>query len=106
RTIGIFRARGEDRRDRRARLKQGFTETRRHAFAFRRISGSVGRRRSRAACSETPNRNSELARLVGEVFLDAGSGKDDDADRQDFQHRVIALEWRRLRMLGPVWLEG
>ena len=53
-----------------------------------------------------PNRNTHLASLVGQIFLDAGSGEDDDADRHDVQHLIVAFEWRGLCVLAPVWTEG
>ena len=37
-------------------------------------------RRSRAALAEPIDRDAHLARLVGEIVLDAGAGEDDDAD--------------------------
>ena len=62
--------------------------------------------RSRAALREAVDRDAHLAGLVGEVFLDPGSGEDDDPDRHGFEHPVVALEWRGLGVLGPVGLEG
>ena len=45
-----------------------------------------------APLTEPPHRDTEALCLVGKVALNAGTGKDDDADRQRLQHRVIALE--------------
>jgi hypothetical protein len=61
-------------------------------------------RRSRGA--EFPNRDAEAFRLVGEVVLDSGAREMHDADRQQFEHGVVAPERCRLRMLGPVRLES
>lgn len=52
------------------------------------------------------DRNAQLARLVGEVLLDPGARKDQHSDRQDVQHRVVALERGRAAVLGPVGPEG
>ena len=52
------------------------------------------------------DRDAQLARLVGKVFLDPGARKDQHADRQDIQHRVVALERGRAAVLGPVGPEG
>ena len=64
------------------------------------------KRRSRATAPEFPDRNAELLGLVGEVVLNAGAGEDHDADRQNVEHRIVAFEWRRFGVLGPVGLEG
>ena len=63
-------------------------------------------RRSRAALVERPHGDAEFARLVGEVRGDPRAGESDDADRQHVEHLVVALERRRLGVLGPVGLEG
>ena len=55
--------------------------------------------------AEAPDRNAHLAGLVGEVGGDAGAGEDDDADRQRFEHPVVALEGRGVAVAGPVGLE-
>ena len=60
----------------------------------------------RAALAEFPHRYAQLLRLVGEIGLNAGAWKHDDADRQHREHSVVALERRGLRMLRPVRLEG
>ena len=52
------------------------------------------------------DRNAQLAGLVCEVLLDPGAGKDEHTDRQDIQHRVVALERGRTAVLGPVGPEG
>src|SRR6185295_19621591 len=62
------------------------------------------RRRSRAA--ELPDRDTEPLRLVGEVVLDSRARKVHNADRQEFEHGVVALEWGRLGVSRPVGLEG
>jgi len=70
-----------------------------------RVGGSEdGRRRSRAA--EFPNGNAEASRLVGKIVLDSSAREMHDADRHKFEHAVVALERRRLGVLGPVRLEG
>ena len=55
---------------------------------------------------ELHDRDAKLLGLVGEVFLDTGSGEDKDPDREHIQHRVVALEGHGLGVLGPVGLEG
>src|SRR5215218_581033 len=67
--------------------------------------GEEKRWRSRATRTKAPDRYAELARLVGEVLLDARPWEHDDADRQDFQDLVVALEGCGLGMTGPVGLE-
>ncbi len=58
----------------------------------RRVALSVkGKRRLRAAVPETPDRNAEHARLVGEVRGDARAGAHDYADGQDFEHASLRL---------------
>src|SRR5439155_12339709 len=64
----------------------------------------VARRRSRAA--KFPNGNAEAFRLVGKVVLDSRAREMHDADRNEFEHGVVALERRRLGMLRPVGLES
>lgn len=41
---------------------------------------------------EPSHRDTELSYLVGEVFLNAGAGENHDADRQNVEHLVFALE--------------
>ena len=61
------------------------------ASAIVRICGIARvRRRSRAA--ELADRDAKLLRLVGEVGRDARAGEYDDADREDLEDAVIALE--------------
>ena len=67
--------------------------------------GDVDRQRSRAAASEAIDRDAHLAGFVGQVVLNAGAGKDDDADRHDAKHLIVALEGRGLSMLRPVGFE-
>ncbi|MCW8281648.1 hypothetical protein K7A42_12190 [Agrobacterium sp. InxBP2] len=50
---------------------------------------------------EAIDRNAELLGLVGEVVLDTGARPDDDADRQNAEHGVAALEGSCLGMLAP-----
>src|SRR5467141_3946810 len=61
-------------------------------------------RRSRSA--EFPNGDPESLRLVGKVVLDSRPREMHDADRQQFEHGVVAFERRRLGMLRPVRLES
>src|SRR6516164_7476494 len=56
--------------------------------------------------AEFPNSDAEPLRLVSEVVLDSRAREMHDADRQQFEHGVVALEGRCLGMLGPVRLEG
>src|ERR1700752_2824075 len=56
--------------------------------------------RSRAA--EFPNGNAEASRLVGKVVLDSRAREMHDADWHQFEHGVVALEWRCLGLCGPV----
>src|SRR6201989_2089297 len=82
------------------------SETRRSCGASIRVGsrgGSERRRRSRVA--EFPDGDAQSLRLVGEVVLDSSARKMHDADWQQFEHRVVALERRCLGMSGPVWLE-
>jgi hypothetical protein len=65
-----------------------------------------GRRRSRAAAPELPDRDAELLGLVGEVVLNARAGEHHDPDRQHLEHRVVAFEGRCLGVPRPVGLEG
>src|SRR3546814_8487233 len=53
-----------------------------------------------------PGRNSHLARLVGEMVLNAGAGKDDDPHRQCVEYPVVPLERRRLSVAVPVGPKG
>jgi len=50
--------------------------------------------------------NAELPRLFGNVVLNPCSGENDEPDRQQVEHLVVALERRRLGVLGPVGIEG
>lgn len=50
--------------------------------------------------------DAQLAGLVGEVLLDPAARKEQNADRQNVQHRVVALERGRAAVLGPVGSEG
>src|SRR6478672_3159173 len=61
-------------------------------------------RRSRAA--EFPHRDAEPLCLVGKVVLDSRAREMHDADRQQFEHGVVALEGRCLGMFCPVRLES
>src|SRR5579885_1299689 len=54
----------------------------------------------------SPDRDAELTRLVGEDCRNARAGSDDDADRQGFEHLVVALEGRGLGVTLPSRLEG
>src|SRR5215470_17979615 len=62
-----------------------------------------GSLRSRSA--ESPDRDAKALRLVGEIVLDSRARKMHDADWQQFEHGVVALEGCCLGMLGPVRLE-
>src|SRR6267154_5385212 len=68
--------------------------------------GGVEDGRSASRAAEFPNGNAEPLRLVGEVVLDSRAREMHDADRQKFEHGVVAPERRRLGMLGPVRLES
>src|SRR5258705_6006168 len=61
-------------------------------------------RRSRGA--EFPDGNAETFRLVGKVVLDSRARKMQDADRQQFEHGIVASERCRLGVLRPVRLES
>ena len=63
-------------------------------------------RRRLSATGKLPDRHSELPRLVGEIALNAGAREDYDTDRQDFEHLIVALERRGLRVLRPIGLES
>src|SRR3546814_18989064 len=65
-----------------------------------------GERWRRLRAAELPDRDAELAGLVSEVVLNARAREEHDADRQDVEHLVVALEWRGLGVLRPVGLEG
>ena len=74
--------------------------------APRRVERSSRRkRRSRAAFPETPDRNAEHPCLVGEIGGDARARADDDSDRQDFEHPVVAFERRGFAVARPFGLE-
>jgi hypothetical protein len=55
---------------------------------------------------EPIDRDTELSRLIGKVFLDTRGREDDKRDRHDRQHLIVAFEGRCLVVLGPVWFEG
>src|SRR5262245_7804198 len=67
-------------------------------FAQWRVGRSTG--------AEPPNRDAKLLCLVGEVVLNPGTREMQHADRQYFEHRVVASEWRGLGMLRPVGLKS
>lgn len=50
---------------------------------------------------EEIDRDAELLGFVGEVVLDTGARPDDDADRQNVEHGVVALKRSCLGMLAP-----
>lgn len=56
-----------------------------------RILHSARRRRLRAALV-LPDRDAEFAGFVVDIALDTAAAEDEDADRQDFEHRIVALE--------------
>lgn len=60
---------------------------------------------SPAALAKLPDWNAEPADLVGEVCLDTGAGKGENAGQQRRQHGV-ALERRGAAVSGPVRPEG
>src|SRR5690242_4561069 len=64
----------------------------------------MARRSGRGALAEIPDLDAELARLVGEIGLDARTGEDDDAFGHELEHDVVALERRRVAVLVPVGL--
>src|SRR6185312_993837 len=64
----------------------------------------LARRRLRAA--ELPDGNAEPLRLVGEIVLNSRAGEVHEADRQQFEHGVVALEWCCLGVPGPIRLES
>src|SRR3546814_6546645 len=69
--------------------------------------GEPLRRRSSAALMpEVPALDAHRLGLVVQIVLDAGAGQDDDASRQGFQERIVALERRGLLVPVPVGLEG
>ena len=64
------------------------------------------RRRLGVAAFKAHDGRAGLTGLVGEVRLDAGSGKDHDADRKDIGRLIVAPELCGLAMLRPVGLTG
>jgi hypothetical protein len=54
------------------------------------------------AAVEPPDRDAELRRLSGDIGLDAGTREDDDPDRHDSEHRVVALEASLQRLLFEI----
>src|SRR6476659_4867865 len=60
----------------------------------------------RSGAAEFPHRNAEPLCLVGEVVLDSRAREMHDADRQESEHGVVALEWSCLGVLRPVGLES
>lgn len=73
---------------------------------YRHTHDEVGRQRSRAAGPKAIDRDAHLAGLVGQVVLNTRTGKDDDPDRHDAEHLVVALEGCCLGMSCPVRFEG
>ena len=63
-------------------------------------------RRHRSRAAELPDGNAEAFRLIGEVVLDSRTRKMHDADRQQFEHGIVAFERRRFGVLRPVGLES
>src|SRR3546814_20620050 len=55
---------------------------------------------------EVPALDAHRLGLVVQIVLDAGAGQDDDASRQGFQERIVALERRGLLVPVPVGLDG
>src|ERR1700730_10451134 len=68
--------------------------------------GGVEDGRSASRFAEFPNGDAEAFRLVGEVVLDSRAREMHDADRQYFEHGVVASERCCLSMLRPVRLES
>lgn len=63
--------------------------------------------RSRAApFAEIKGLDAKLPSLVCEIVLDACAGEDDDADGQDIEDLIVALERGGLGGACPVRLEG
>src|SRR5690606_18370345 len=69
-------------------------------------TGTAARRRRLRAAVELHDGDAELAGLVAKVFLNPRPRKNENADGQDVEQRVVALEGRGLAMLRPVRLEG
>src|SRR5438128_12272853 len=65
----------------------------------------VVRRRSRAAIAKLADRDTKLLRLIGEIRRDARAREYDDADREDVEDPVVALERRGSGVTVPVRLE-
>src|SRR6202045_1965837 len=59
----------------------------------------------RLRLAEPPDRNAELLGLVGEVCGNPRAREDHDADRQSFEHLVVALEGCGVAVPVPVGLE-
>ncbi|WP_447763437.1 hypothetical protein [Sphingopyxis panaciterrae] len=55
---------------------------------------------------QIPDRNPLLARLVGEIVMNARSQKDDDTGGHRLEQPVVVHERRRLAMLVPGWLSS
>src|SRR3982074_939930 len=69
-----------------------------------RLGGVKGGRR-RSCAAELTTRDDEQRALAWWLVLDSRAREMHDADRQQFEHRVVALEGRCFRVLGPVGLE-
>lgn len=70
------------------------------------LCGAHGEKRRSRADLMLNHRDTQLAGFVGKVLLDPGAGEDENADRQDVQHRIVALERGRAAVLGPVGPKG
>ena len=77
-------------------------------FVFRRCETRVASEKGRhlRAAVMLEDRNTQLAGLVGEVVLDPSARENEHTDRQDVQHRVVALKRSRAAALGPVRTKG
>jgi hypothetical protein len=57
----------------------------------------------------SPNRDAKVLRffaLSARFARDAGARENDDADRGDREHPIVAPEWRVLGVAGPIRLDG
>jgi hypothetical protein len=59
-----------------------------------------------AAAAKVEEWDTQVSGLVRKIVLNAGARENDDPNREDVEHLVVALEWGRFPVPVPVGLEG